>query len=69
MNLWCSNQAAIHIASNLELHARIKHTEADCHFIWEKVKRGLISTEHARIGEQLVDVFTKALMEQGQLYF
>ena len=55
--LRCDNQVALHIASNPVLQATTK----DCHFIREKIQLGLISTGYVKIGEQLGDIFTKAL--------
>ena len=47
-NLWCNNQAAMHIASNLVFHERSKHIEIYCHFVCEEIELGLISTGYIK---------------------
>jgi len=61
VKLWSDNQVALHIAYNLVFHKRAKYIEIDCHFIREKIQRGLISKGYVKAGEQLGDIFTKAL--------
>jgi hypothetical protein len=37
----------------------------DCHFIWDKIQDGSITTKFVTSAEQLADVFTKPLEKES----
>ena len=61
MKLWCYNQAVMHIESNPVFYEWAKHMEINCHFVYENIQLGLISTGYVKTGEQLEEIFTKTL--------
>ncbi|KAJ9691425.1 hypothetical protein PVL29_013564 [Vitis rotundifolia] len=59
--LWCDNQSAAHLATNLVFHSRSKHIELDLHFIREKVLRQELQICYVPSTDQLADILTKHL--------
>ncbi|KAK8934250.1 hypothetical protein KSP39_PZI014288 [Platanthera zijinensis] len=55
------NMSAIQIAKNPVLHGRSKHIEMRYHFLREQVEQKIVEVVYCPTGEQVADIFTKAL--------
>ncbi|GKB89221.1 retrovirus-related pol polyprotein from transposon TNT 1-94 [Tanacetum coccineum] len=63
MPIFCDNTSAIAISNNPVLHSRTKHIDIRYHFIRDHILKGDIKLHFVPTDLQLVDIFTKPLVE------
>jgi len=61
--IYYDNISSILLANNSVYHGKTKHIEVHYHFIREKILAKEIDLIHVSIKDQVVDIFTKALLE------
>ena len=59
--LYCDNQAALHLATDDNYHARTKHIDIRFHFIRQTITDGEINIEYCPTQAMTADILTKAL--------
>nr|GEZ96094.1 retrovirus-related Pol polyprotein from transposon TNT 1-94 [Tanacetum cinerariifolium]GEZ96112.1 retrovirus-related Pol polyprotein from transposon TNT 1-94 [Tanacetum cinerariifolium] len=62
--MYCDSKAAIAISCNPVQHLRTKHIDVRCHFIKEKIEKGIVELFFVGPKYQFADLFTKALPEE-----
>ena len=67
--IYCDNISSMMLAKNLVYHARTKHIEIHYHYVKEKVIEGEIDLAHVKTGQQVINIFTKALGRQKYAWF
>ena len=64
VTLFVDNLSAINLAKNPIAHGRSKHIEMRFHYLRELVCGGQLKPDHCRSEEQLVDLLTKAVINE-----
>jgi len=63
IHVFCDNTSAINLSKNPIQHSRSKHIEIKHHFIRDHVNKSEIELIFVDTENQLVDIFTKSLVE------
>ena len=65
VTLCVDNQSAIKLIKNPVLHKHTKHIDIKYHFIREKYEDGSIDIQYVQSCDQIADIFTKPLSQNG----
>ena len=63
LTVMADNQEAIVLAKDNKFHAQTKHINLQYHFICEAVEDGRITMKYIPTAENVMDIFTKALLK------
>ena len=61
MTINCNNQGSIALTKDNKFHARMKHIDVQYHFIHECIEDGKLEVKYIPMGDNVSDIFTKAL--------
>ena len=61
VQIHCDSQSAIHLANHQMYHAKTKHIDVKCYFIYEVVESGAIKLVKTTSEDNPVDMLTKSL--------
>lgn len=61
--IYCDNQSMIRVVHKLVAHSKTKHIEVHAHYLEQWVQEGVIFLENCTTDDQVVDYFTKLLIE------
>ena len=67
--IFCDNMSTIAMMKNHVFHSRTNIYEIQHHFIRKLVEKGEIKLQFCKTGEQLVDIFTKAILAEKFINF
>jgi len=62
--IFCDNNVVINLSKSPILCSMAKHIEIKHHFLRDHVQKGHVELKFVSINHQLVDIFTKSLVEE-----
>lgn len=63
--IYCDNNVSISLCKNPTLHSCVKHVEVKYPFIRDHVNKGIVDLKYVSIKDELANIFTKPLIEDG----